>query len=50
MLAKRSLLDIPSILLALATVAVLWTFKKLQEPHVVPAAAVFGLLVYPPMR
>ena len=49
-LAKRSLVDLPTILLALATVAVLWKFKKLQEPYVVLAAAVFGLVVYPLMR
>lgn len=49
-LAKRSLVDIPTISLALVTVAVLWKFKKLQEPYVVLAAAVFGLVVYPLMR
>ena len=49
-LAKRSLVDLPTILLALATVAVLWKFKKLQEPYVVLAAAVFGLVVYPLTR
>jgi chromate transporter len=26
---------------------VLWKFRKLQEPYVVLAAAVFGLAVYP---
>ncbi len=46
-IAKRSLVDVPTILLALATTAVLWKFKKLQEPYVVLAAAVFGLVVYP---
>ena len=46
-LAKRSLVDVPTILLALATVAVLWRFKSLQEPYVVLAAAVFGLVIYP---
>ena len=49
-LAKRSLVDVTTILLALATVAILWKFKKLQEPYVVLAAAVFGLVVYPLMR
>jgi chromate transporter len=29
------------------TLAVLWKFKKLQEPYVIVAAAAFGLLVYP---
>ena len=46
-IAKRSLVDVPTILLALATAALLWKFKKLQEPYVVLAAAVFGLVVYP---
>jgi chromate transporter len=46
-LAKRSLVDTPTFLFALASVAVLWKFKKLQEPYVVLAAAVFGLVVYP---
>ncbi len=46
-IAKRSLVDLPTILLALATAALLWKFKKLQEPYVVLAAAVFGLVVYP---
>ncbi len=49
-LAKRSLVDVPTILLALVTVAVLWKFKALREPYVVLAAAVFGLVAYPLMR
>ncbi len=49
-IAKRSLVDVPTLLLALATTAVLWKFKKLQEPYVVLAAAVFGLAVYPLMH
>ena len=46
-IAKRSLVDLPTLLLALATAALLWKFRKLQEPYVVLAAAVFGLAVYP---
>jgi chromate transporter len=46
-IAKRSLIDIPTVLLALATVLLLWRFKKLQEPVIVVAAALFGLVVYP---
>jgi chromate transporter len=46
-IAKRSLIDFPTIALAIATVLLLWRFKKLQEPVVVVAAAVFGLAVYP---
>lgn len=46
-IAKRSLIDIPTVLIALATIALLWKFKKLQEPFVVAAAALLGLLIYP---
>ncbi|OUL93650.1 chromate transporter [Paraburkholderia hospita] len=46
-IAKRSLIDIPTIALALATVLLLLRFKKLQEPVIVIAAALFGLVVYP---
>lgn len=46
-IAKRSLIDIPTIALALATVLLLLCFKKLQEPVIVIAAALFGLVVYP---
>jgi chromate transporter len=46
-IAKRSLVDIPTIAFALATVLLLLRFKKLQEPVIVIAAALFGLVVYP---
>jgi chromate transporter len=46
-IAKRSLIDLPTIALAIATVLLLWRFKKLQEPVIVVAAALFGLVVYP---
>ena len=46
-IAKRSIVDIPTALIALATIAVLWKFKKLQEPIVVVAAAMLGLAIYP---
>ncbi|MDN7179584.1 chromate transporter [Caballeronia sp. SEWSISQ10-4 2] len=46
-MAKRSLIDIPTVVLAIATVLLLWRFKKLQEPVIVVAAALFGLVVYP---
>jgi chromate transport protein ChrA len=36
--------------LALATAALLWRFQKLQEPVVIAAAAVLGLVLYPLMR
>ncbi|RXZ38698.1 chromate transporter [Oxalobacteraceae bacterium CAVE-383] len=46
-IARRSIIDIPTILIALVTIALLWKFKKLQEPAVVAAAALIGLIVYP---
>jgi chromate transporter len=49
-IAKRSIIDIPTALIALVTVVLLWRFKKLQEPAVVAAAAVLGLVIYPLLR
>jgi chromate transporter len=46
-IAKRSIVDIPTALMALATIAILWRYKKLQEPVVVASAALIGLLLYP---
>lgn len=46
-IARRSIVDWPTIVLALVTVVLLWRFKKLQEPVIVVAAALFGLAVYP---
>jgi chromate transporter len=49
-IAKRSISDLPTALIALATIALFWKFKKLQEPVVVLTAAVIGLLIYPLMH
>jgi chromate transporter len=46
-LAKRSLFDLPTVLLAVTTALLLWRFRKLPEPVVVAAAAAIGLVVYP---
>jgi chromate transporter len=46
-LVRRSIIDIPTALLALVTVALLWRFKKLQEPAIIVAAALAGLALYP---
>lgn len=46
-LGQRSVVDLPTAVLFLATTAVLWRFKKLPEPVVVLAAALIGLAVYP---
>lgn len=45
-LGRRSLVDIPTLILALATAAVIWKLKKLPEPAIVAVAAVIGLLIY----
>jgi chromate transporter len=42
-IAKRSLIAVPTVALAIATILLLSRFKKLQEPVVV--AALFGLIV-----
>jgi chromate transporter len=42
-LAKRNLTDIPTILIAIVTAAILFRFKKVQEPFVIAAAAAIGI-------
>lgn len=46
-IARRSIVDVPTLVIGLATIALLWRFKKLQEPVIVAAAALLGLIVYP---
>jgi chromate transporter len=47
-LGKRSLVDIPTVAIAIITLALLLTFKKkLPEPLIVLASAALGLLIYP---
>lgn len=46
-IAKRSIVDVPTILIAVIVVVLLWKFKKLPEPAIVAAAAVIGLIIYP---
>jgi chromate transporter len=45
-IAKRSIVDIPTIVIALVTMLLLWKYKKLQEPIVIAAAAIIGLIVF----
>ena len=49
-IAKRSIVDVPTLVIGLVTVALLWRFKKLQEPVIVVAAALIGLVAYPLVR
>jgi chromate transporter len=46
-LGRRSVIDLPTLLIALAAAVMLWRFKKVQEPWIVAAAAVIGLAIYP---
>jgi chromate transporter len=47
-LGRRSLVDVPTMAIALITLALLWKFgKKPPEPLVVVVAAIVGLIVYP---
>ena len=46
-IAKRSVIDVPTAIIALLTIVLLWRFKKLQEPVVVLGAALLGLVIYP---
>ena len=46
-IGQRSIVDIPTAVLAIVTTALLWKYKKLTEPVVVIAAALFGLVLYP---
>lgn len=43
-IAARSIIDIPTILIALLTIIVLIRFKKIKEPHVIIIAALFGII------
>ncbi len=49
-IAKRSIIDLPTALIAVITIALLWRFKKLQEPVVIVIAALTGLVLYPILK
>ncbi|MGN6647005.1 MAG: chromate transporter [Cytophaga sp.] len=44
-LGKRTLTDVPTILIAITVAAILFRYKKLQEPFVILAAAAVGLIL-----
>ncbi|MDE3012351.1 MAG: chromate transporter [Pseudomonadota bacterium] len=46
-LGRRSIVDLPTALIGVAVIVALWRWKKLQEPWIVAAAALAGLLLYP---
>ncbi len=45
-LGRRTILDIPTVLIALVTLALVWRWKKIPEPFIVLGAAVIGLVAY----
>ena len=49
-LGRRTIFDVPTVLLALGALAVLWKFKKAPEPVIVLIGGVIGLLIYPYMH
>ncbi len=49
-LGQRSIIDLTTALIAVATAVLLWKFKKLKEPIIIAVAAVLGLIVYPLMH
>lgn len=44
-LGKRTLTDVPTILIALATVIILLRFKKVKEPLIILLAAIVGIII-----
>jgi chromate transporter len=49
-LGRRSIYDVPTALIAVAALTLLWKTKRAPEPLIVAAAAVIGLVVYPFVR
>lgn len=46
-LAWRSIIDIPTALVALVAMGLIWSVKKLPEPVIVAAAALIGFVAFP---
>ena len=44
-LGKRTLTDLPTVLIALSTAVILFRFKKLQEPIIIVVAAIIGIIL-----
>lgn len=44
-LGRKSLVDIPTVLLAVVTVGLLWKTKKIPEPLIILVAALIGLVL-----
>ena len=48
--SRRSIVDGPTLAIALATAAILWKAKNVKEPVLIAAAAAIGMLVHPLVR
>src|SRR2546428_9589331 len=46
-LSRRALIDIPTVLIAVVSLAVLLKFRKVPEPVLILGAGVVGLIVHP---
>ena len=46
-LARRSIVDLPTAIVAAAALFILWRFRKVHEPMIVAIAALVGLVVHP---
>ena len=46
-LAKRSIIDLPTAIVAAIALLLLWKFRKLHEPVIVAGAALIGVVAYP---
>lgn len=44
-LGKRTLIDIPTIVIAISTIGLLLNIKKIQEPYIIVIAALTGILI-----
>lgn len=44
-IATRSITDLPTVLIAIATVCVILYFKKVQEPYIIVVATIIGLIL-----
>jgi chromate transporter len=45
-LGRRSLIDIYTVIIALVSILILWGFKRIHEPYIILAAALFGYIRY----
>ena len=49
-LARRSIVDLPTVAIAVVTIAVLWKVKNVKEPVVILVAALLGMVLHPLTR